>query len=270
MIRKFYLVNSIGQTQTLTDKGTRVFMNEPNGLGYSNSLNTVTRPDFLTLVSTEQAFGTISGEVIFYDTDNADRYQKYNDFVTFLTYAPLKFYYELPLSTPETYYCDVELLSIEKSESGTDNFMRCQISLQMLSRWKGAKVTLTGSGSTYTITNDGHIPVGFEITIEGSMENPYFTLEQDGEVYGEAKFDDATAFDSVYVNSADGQQNVVLMQGGSVIANPLSYQDLSISNGSIYVTFVKLARGESTLTIGMDSGSVTSVSIAFEPIYRSV
>ena len=102
------------------------------------------------------------------------------------------------------------------------------------------------------------------------MSNPYITLTQDGEMYGEAKFIDSTAFDKVSVNSNDGKQEVALEQGGSVLPNPLSYQDLSISNGSIYVTFIKLARGTSTLAIGMDSGSITNVTIKFTPIYRSV
>ena len=270
MIRKFYLKNSKGQTQTLTDKATRIFLNAPTGLGYANTLNTLTRPDYLSLTSTDLNFGTVSGEVIFYQSENSDRYEAYNDFVSFLSFTPLELYYSIPTSPAQVFHCDVEVLNLDKGESGTDNFMRCALSLQMLSRWKGEEVTLTGSSLTYTITNDGHIPVGFEITIEGSLTNPYFTLEQDGEMYGEAKFTDSTAFSSVYVNSNDGDQNVVLEQGGAIIANPLSYQDLSISNGAIYVTFVKLARGESTLTIGMDSGSVSSVNISFEPIYRSV
>ena len=102
------------------------------------------------------------------------------------------------------------------------------------------------------------------------MVNPYITLTQDNEMYGEAKFDDSTGFSKVFVNSRDGEQEVILEQGGSVLPNPLSYQDLSISNGAIYVTFVKLARGTSTLAIGMDSGSITGVTIKHTPLYRSV
>ena len=100
------------------------------------------------------------------------------------------------------------------------------------------------------------------------MENPYFTLEQNNEVYGEGKFLDT--FSKVIVNSEDGRQMVELQQSGSVLPNPLGYQDLSISNGSIYVTFVKLARGTSTLTVGVDSGTVSSFTVNYTPLYRSV
>lgn len=268
MYRKFYLENSNGQTVTLTEQSTKIFLNNPTGLGYSKSITTNQYADALSIVTEDQSFGSVGGEVLFYDSTNQSKYEKFNEFVSFLSYSPLKFYYALPIG--RTFYCDVAVTSLDKTEVKTDGFMRCPITLQMLSRWKGEEIVETGTVTSYTLTNDGHMPVGFEITIEGSLENPYFTLSQNNEVYGEAKFNDATAFDSVFVNSKDSEQNVILEQGGSVLANPLSYQDLSISNGSIYVTFVKLARGESTLTIGMDSGSVSNVEIKFTPIYRSV
>lgn len=274
MIRKFWLTNGT-ETNGVPNKveftlpSSRIYLNNPTGLGYSQTIATTQYAD--TLVGTEtQAFPTIAGEVVFLDGANSDRYEKYNDFVDFLTYSPLILHYQIPKTSPEEYTMDVQVVSLEKTESKQDNLMRCNFSLQGLSRWKGTEVAITGSASSYSITNNGHIPCGFEITITGNLKNPYITLEQDGELYGEAKFDSSTAFNSVYVDSKDGEQNVILEQGGSVLPNPLSYQDLSISNGAIYVTFVKLARGTSTLTIGMDSGSITSVDIKFTPLYRSV
>lgn len=268
--RKFWITNGDGQTVYLAEESSKIFLNNPTGLGMSNAITTNQYSEALSVIDTMQNFASISGEMVFYDYANSSRYDQYNDFITFLQSAPLTFFYEIPTPTPQTYSMDVALSSIDKTESKTDGLMRCAFTLQGLSRWKGDAVTITGSGDTYSITNDGHMPVGFEITIEGTMENPYITLSQDGDLYGEAKFDDSTAFDSVYINSNDGQQEVILEQGGSVMPNPLSYQDLSISNGAIYVTFVKLARGTSTLQIGMDSGSITSVKIEFTPMYRSV
>lgn len=268
--RKFWMTNGNGQTVQFTDSVSKIFLNNPTGLGITNTLTSNVYANQLNVISNDQNFNTIGGEYIFWDYLNRDKYAQYNDFVTFLTFKPLTLYYEIPTVPADTFSIDVDVLSIDKTEVKTDGMLRCSFQLQTLSRWKGTEVTVTGSGNTYTLTNDGHIPVGFEITIEGSLENPYITLSQDNELYGEAKFDDSTAFDSVYVNSKDGEQNVILEQGGSVLANPLSYQDLSISNGAIYVTFVKLARGQSTLEIGMDSGSISSVSIKYTPIYRSV
>lgn len=270
-IRKFWMTNGKGTTKQFADSISTIFLNNPTGLGMTNTLTSNVYQNQLNVILSEQNFGTIGGEMVFYDVANADKYSQYNDFVEFLTYKPLTLYYQIPTSPTETYSIDVDVLSLDKTEVKTNGTLRSTFSFQCLSRWKGSEITLTGSGSSYTITNGSHMPVGFEITIEGTdMENPYFTLTQDGDLYGEAKFDDSTGFNSVYVNSNDGKQSVELEQGGSIIANPLSYQDLSISNGAIYVTFTKLARGESTLAIGMDSGTLTSVKIKYTPIFRSV
>lgn len=268
--REFTLTNSKNVSWTLTDHSVKSFLNSPQGLGFQQNIGTVRYGESQVVTTREFAFPQVSGEVLFYDTSNANRYDLYNQFTRFLADSPFVLSYKIPTSPNKTYYLDCVVSQITKTESSTDGMMKCNLSLLGLGFWKSDEVALTGAGTTYTIDNDGDFPVGFEITIEGSLENPYVTLEQDSELYGEAKFDDSTAFDKVYVDSKDGEQNVILEQGGSVLPNPLSYQDLSISNGSIYVTFIKLARGTNTLTIGMDSGSITSVSIKYTPQYRSV
>lgn len=267
--RKFWMSNGQG-TQVYFTRDCNIFLSNPTGLGYTNTVTTNQYANALNVITTEQNFATVGGELLFMSDDNKDKYEQYNDFVEFLSHEPLTFYYQLPNTNEDVYSMDVAVGSLDKTETKNDDILRCTFSLMGLSRWQGTEVTVNGTGDTYTIANPSHMPIGFEITITGSLVNPYFTLSQDGDVYGEAKFDSSTAFDSIYVNSRDGKQEVVLEQGGSVIANPLGYQDLSISNGSIYVTFVKLARGTSTLTIGGDSGAVTSVEIKYIPLYRSV
>lgn len=270
-MREFWIKNGKGSFTYFNKESSKIFLANPTGLGYSNAITTNQYADALSLVNEAQNFATVGGEMVFWDDANSNRYTKYNNFISFLQEEPLTLYYKIPTSTPKTFSMDVAVANIDKTESKEDGLMRCVFSLLGLSRWKGDEETVTGSASSYSLTNNGHMPVGFEITITGTnLENPYITLEQNSEIYGEAKFIDSTAFDKVSVNSNDGKQEVSLEQGGSVLPNPLSYQDLSISNGSIYVTFIKLARGTSTLAIGMDSGSLTSVNIKFTPMYRSV
>lgn len=267
--RRFWLTNAKNETWEFTDQTVKSFLCNPEGLGFKKSMDLIRYGEKLKVDSLDYDFPEPSGEIIFCDTNNADRYSFYSEFVRFVMEEPLILSYELPLETPVVYTLECHVSKLTKTESAK-NMLVCSIEFQGLSFWKGEEVEQTGSSSSYTITNNGDYPVGFEITIEGSMVNPYFTLEQDGDLYGEAKFIDSTAFSKVYVNSNDGEQNVILEQGGSIAPNPLSYQDLSISNGSIYVTFVKLAKGESVLTIGMDSGSITGVDIKYAPVYRSV
>ena len=268
MIREFTLINSNNESWTFTDQTLKVFLNNPQGLGFSRKATTIRYGNRQNLTDITDNFPSPNGEILFYDSANNDRYTEYNQFCRFITYEPLKLVYSVP--SVSQYSLDCIVTSLNKTESKQDGILTCPVVFQGLSFWKGAEVVKTGTSASYTLTNPGDYPVGFEITIEGSPVNPCVQLEQDSELYGEAKFIDSTAFDSVYVNSNDGEQNVILEQNSSVLPNPLGYQDLSISNGSIYVTFVKLARGESTLTIGKDSGSLTSVEIKFTPLYRSV
>lgn len=272
--RKFWMINSNNERWNLTERELKTFLNNPQGLGFQKNITTNRFGNAQTLTDITDTFPTPNGEVLFYDSANASRYEKYNEFVKFLSYDPITLYYQLPFSIysqiPNIYTLECVVGTLTKTESKNDGLMTCPITFNALSFYKGDPVEINGSGLTYTLTNNADFPIGFEIELDGSLVNPYITLEQDNELYGEAKFIDSVAFDNVYIDSIDGEQNLILEQGGSVLPNPLSYQDLSISNGSIYVTFVKLARGESTLTIGMDSGSLTSAKIKFTPIYRSV
>jgi len=268
MIREFTLYNSDNNTWYFTDKDFKSFLCDPQGLGLQRQLNVARYGNTQRIVGVTENFPVASGDVLFYDSINDDRYEKYNQFVRFTSHEPLTLIYTVP--GVGNFSLDCVVSSIQKTETKLDHILTCPITFQGLSLWKGTEQTITGTANTYNIENLGDFPCGFEITIQGNLTNPYILLSQDEELYGEAKFDDTTAFNSLYLNSNDGEQNVILQQGGSVLPNPLSYQDLSISNGSIYVTFVKLARGISELEIGYESGSITSVEIKYQPIYRSV
>ena len=268
MYRTFYLTNSLGNTWQLTDQSFKAFLNNPQGLGQSETLTTTIYGEVARVDDEEFAFPQVSGELLFYDDANSDRYQKYNNFARFISYTPLTLHYTIPTSPAETYTLPCYCVTISKSETGRNGILTCGVTFQGTDFWHGEEVTVTGT-SSISLTNEGDYPVGFEITIEGTgMTEPYFTLTQD-DIYGETKLLTET-FTSIYINSNDTEQNMELESNGSVLANPLSYQDLSISNGSIYVTFLKLKRGTSTLDIGMTSGTLTGVTIKFTPRYRSV
>lgn len=268
--RRFWIVNSLGQITYLTEKSTKISLSNPKGLGYSSTLDTVQYSNMLKVIDSRQEFLKIEGDMQFYDSQNSSRYEKYNQFISFLTHAPLTIYYQLPTEPVQTYHADIELSSIGKTESGSNRILSCDFSFQQLSRWKGEEITISGSDDSYTIVNEGHMPAGFMIVMEGNMTDPYFTLSQDGQIYGEARFVSQTAFNRVCLDSTDGQQALELQQGGTILADPLSYQDLEISDGAIYTTFLKLATGSSVLTVGSESGTITSVTINYSPLFRSV
>lgn len=272
--RKFWIINNSNEQWDLTEKDFKAFLNNPTGLGFKKTIEMTRYGEKAVKNNETYDFPSVQGELLFYDSANSNRYDKYNQFVRFVMDTPLKLYYQIPVSISsqiaDIYSMDCEITQLDKTESKPDRLMRCNVTFSGLGFWEGDEVTISGSGLSYTIENKGDFPVGFEIAFDGNFSNPYFTLSQDGEIYGECKFDDSqNTFSNVYVNSNDGEQDIVLKQSGTILPNPLSYQDLSISNGNIYVTFVKLARGTTQLTIG--AGTVqTNAEIKFTPAYRSV
>ena len=274
LYRRFWLINGDGERWDLTDKEFKSFLNNPTGLGFRKTIEVTRYGEKANKNNEVYDFPQPSGELLFYDTYNSTRYDKYNKFIRFLMSQPITLYYMIPVSYISgianifTLNCDVT--EVQKTESKTDHILTSSIVFNGLGFYEGDEISVNGTTDTYTLTNEGDFPVGFEITVEGSLTKPYITLSQDGELYGEAKFVGTQSYNSLYVNSNDGEQNIILQQGGSVIPNPLSYQDLSISNGSIYVTFVKLAKGVSELSIGVESGSISNVNIKYSPKYRSV
>lgn len=279
MIRQFTLTNSLGQTWTLTDKEFKSFLNSPQNLGVNRTITATRYGNAQNLDNITDNFPTPSGEVIFYDSDNSDRYIKYYSFCRFISYEPLTFRYIVPGITPytgvSTYSLKCVVSSLSKTESQTDKTLRCPITFQGLGFWIGSLIHTdnftTVSELSIELNNNSDYEIGFHISLTGNVYNPFFTLTQDGTLYGECRIQDSEIwFDSVDVHSADGEQNIVLTENGSVLENPLSYQDLSISNGQIYVTFLKMKKGVSTLYVGAESGSFNYIGVSYNEIYRSV
>ena len=274
LYRRFWLINGDGERWDLTDKEFKSFLNNPTGLGFRKTIEITRYGEKANKNNEVYDFPQPSGELLFYDTYNSTRYDKYNKFIRFLMSQPITLYYMIPVSyisgIANIFTLDCDVTEVQKTESKADHILTSSIVFNGLGFYEGDEISVNGTTDTYTLTNEGDFPVGFEITVEGSLTKPYITLSQDGELYGEAKFVGTNAYNSLYLNSNDGEQNIILQQGGSVIPNPLSYQDLSISNGSIYVTFVKLAKGVSELSIGVESGSISNVNIKYSPKYRSV
>ncbi len=278
MIRRFILYNSKNQSWTFTDTDFKCFLSSPQGLGLNRNVVTTRYGYAQELSDIVETFPTPSGELKFYDTANESRYEKYNQFCRFIANEPLYLEYILPTTGSEaskTFRIKCVVSSLGKTESEENGVLSCPIQFCGLSFYEGMAIAMNGASTGTTVslslTNDSDFPVGVHFIASGTdMMNPSLTFTQDNEVYGEAKFIDSNGFSEVTIDSNDSRQRLELKQGGSVVANPLSYQDLSISNGSIYVTFVKLARGTSRLKYSVDSGSISSVGASFTPLYRSV
>ena len=90
-MRKFYITNGKNNVKYLTVPSSKIFMNDPKGLGYSQTLSTDQYGNKIN-AQADTNFGTIDGEIVFLNDTMSGKYDKYNSFVDFLSYKPLVLY----------------------------------------------------------------------------------------------------------------------------------------------------------------------------------
>lgn len=283
MARQFYLENSLGKKYELTNKNFKQFLNEPEGLGFSKNLN-VLRIGNVELITDEQySMPSISGEVLFYDNlENA--YQDYLEFINFVRYSPLKLYY-LPPNMLFPYYIECSITQVDKSEYQRKGYLSCPVTFYGYTLWQNSQESnlvvsnnenkdgkyyelirpyhyAGNSLNSIEINNTGDVPIGFVFEVVGSVTNPRLIASQNGIVYGQLKLNGT--FDYIRVDSNDLTESIYLENNGTVITNPLSYQDLSIADGVSDITFFKLKIGESKLSFSCDKISSFQGNVSFK------
>lgn len=283
MARQFYLENSLGKKYELTNKNFKQFLNEPEGLGFSKNLNVLRIGNDELITDEQYSMPSISGEVLFYDNlENA--YQDYLEFINFVRYSPLKLYY-LPPNMLFPYYIECSITQVDKSEYQRVGYLSCPVTFYGYTLWQNSQEsTLTVGNSeskdgkyyelirpyhypgnslnSIEINNTGDVPIGFVFEVVGSVTNPRLIASQNGVVYGQLKLNGT--FDYIRVDSNDLTESIYLENNGTVITNPLSYQDLSIADGVSDITFFKLKIGESKLSFSCDKISSFEGNVSFK------
>lgn len=268
-MRKFYLTNALGDNYYLTDKNINSFLNRPDGLGFARTIATQRLGNSELLTSSSYNMPQPNGEILFFDADKS--YQSYYDFIKFLSYRPIRFNY-IPDNSIEPYYIECEIVTLGKSEiSPNDSVLHCPIAIYGKSMWRTSNqytmvllneavddgkfynlvrpYNYSGSSlSDIEFNNNGTLPAGFVIEIEGAIQNPQLSAyDENGVRYGVMKLNGN--FDYLRVNTNDTEQEIYLEKDGSVLANPTAYQDLSVADGVSIVTFFKLKTGKSKLVL---------------------
>ena len=271
MVRQFYLENSLGKRYELTNKNFKHFLNEPEGFGFSKSLDVLRLGNNELITNEQYSMPNISGDILFYD-DVEKAYQDYLEFVNFVRYSPLKLYY-LPPNLLFPYYIECNITQVDKSEYKKEGFLSCPITIYGYTLWQNSQENILtvsnnenkdgkyyelirpyhysgNSLNSIEINNIGDVPVGFVFEILGSVTNPRLVATQNGSIYGQLKLNGT--FDYIMIDSNDLTETIYLENKGIVITNPLSYQDLSIADGVSDITFFKLKIGESKLSFSCD------------------
>ena len=205
MVRKFKLINNLGQEYSLMDIDNYCLLTEPNGLGYSYSTEYEQLGDtFVTnLRRIEQ--GQVNGQVNFL------KYENYKALVDFIERSEkLRLSYTIPYTDGEKeYFKDIQIQSISKSEIQPNGVLSESIVFDALSLWYEEKVTIFDMNrqdnelrwdftwnarfGTYDIrwlefVNEGHVEAPVEISIDGEVINPVIKLYVDNELYQEVTF----------------------------------------------------------------------------------
>lgn len=291
--RKFSLVNGNNATWTFADPNIKVFGTNPSGLGFSTDASFLRLGDDQLLTYEQYSMVEKTLDIIFYDDTLEKIYKKYNDFIKFLSYKDIYLLYQTPASST-SYRMKVQVTSLSKGEVSPDNSaLTCALSLLPMTFWEdNIKNTIevsndsgeggksypldrpyyyaSSSASNIQIESIGTINAPVEITINGTATNPQYSMfDENDNLIGIGRF--VGTFDSVYVNSDEAEENIVLTQGGVALDNPYNYQDLTIGQADeSYVTFLKLQAGVNKIVFSLDAGFDGTVKIEWRNRYVSV
>lgn len=198
-VREFKLVNEKGQEYSLMDIREHCLLTEPNGLGYSYSTEYEQLGNtFVTnLRRIEQ--GKIEGQANFLKYDN------YKALIDFIEHSEqLRIKYTVPYSNGnKTYFKDIQIQEISKSEIQPNGVLSESIKFDTLSLWYSENTFVYDSteqpgemrwnftwdarfgdhqSKEAQFINDGHTEAPIEVTIEGEAVNPTITLMVENEL----------------------------------------------------------------------------------------
>lgn len=293
-VRNFWLTNADDNRYELRDLNANnsvTFLHEPEGLGYSVELSTVKIGNTDIIMSEQYNLGSFAGDLVFLGTV-PEIYQQYQNFLSFLAKKPIMLHYKTP-NTNGNYRCLVRVVSVEKTEvSAEDGAMHCPIQMYRQGMWFNDPANTIdiyndiADGKSYPLdrpysygalslenvqlANAGMTDTSLKVEIFGSVTDPEWSLfDDEANQYGAAKI--LGTYDYVRVDSDDLGEDIHLERGGSVIANAINYQDLTVgSPQQVFVTFLKLKPGTSTLRFDLGDDFSGFVRLTWSNAYVSV
>lgn len=291
--RKFWLINGEGQKFDLTNFND-AFLNDPQGLGFTNTVNVTRLGNSQRLNSIVDNLDNFGGELLFKNSNNnVTSYDNYNRFTIFISKLPLYFYYKTPAMVSESFYREVVVNSLDKTQVDYEsNLMHCDISFTPLTMWKNDNLTIVEAGAgkslgkKYKLTrkyayssvgygnlklfNNSPSNVSMIIEINGKCTNPRFSLyDSSGNIYGVCRL--IGTFDYVYINSDEIAEEIKLRLNDAWINNAVNYQDFTVGiPNQAYLTFCYLRPGESGMKFAFDNEFNGNVKVAWRDEYATV
>lgn len=251
MVRKFSLLNEKGQEYSLMDINNYCLLTDPSGLGYSyNSEYEQLGNTFINTIRTIGQ-GSISGTLNFLNYDN------YRKLIKFMQSSQkLQLEYVVPyVGGEKTFYRDVELNSISKSQVQPNGIISESITLTTLSLWYEKVNTI------YTIedndnvvrwdfdfdsywngydvrnleyTNLGDVEAPIEVIVNGEVINPRLELYIEGELYQTITISDTIEeYEQLIYNSKENEFAIKKRLADGTYESLFSLDYIDFSNDNV-------------------------------------
>lgn len=251
MVRKFSLLNEKGQEYSLMDINNYCLLTDPSGLGYSyNSEYEQLGNTFINTIRTIGQ-GSISGTLNFLNYDN------YRKLIKFMQSSQkLQLEYVVPyVGGEKTFYRDVELNSISKSQIQPNGIISESITLTTLSLWYEKVNTI------YTIedndnvvrwdfdfdsywngydvrnleyTNLGDVEAPIEVIVNGEVINPRLELYIEGELYQTITISDTIEeYEQLIYNSKENEFAIKKRLADGTYESLFSLDYINFSNDNV-------------------------------------
>lgn len=251
MVRKFSLLNEKGQEYSLMDINNYCLLTDPSGLGYSyNSEYEQLGNTFINTIRTIGQ-GSISGTLNFLNYDN------YRKLIKFMQSSQkLQLEYVVPyVGGEKTFYRDVELNSISKSQIQPNGIISESITLTTLSLWYEKVNTI------YTIedndnvvrwdfdfdsywngydvrnleyTNLGDVEAPIEVIVNGEVINPKLELYIEGELYQTITISDTIEeYEQLIYNSKENEFAIKKRLADGTYESLFSLDYINFSNDNV-------------------------------------
>lgn len=244
-MRRFYIQNEYGEKIEM--QGGSVFLSDPAGLGFSDSVEYMAADGFFIETSREAMQIEKTGTLVFLP---ARAYAEYREFASWVFAAKrLTLAYS---ADGDWYFCDVDITDMEKAELGPGGVLEVPVTFMPLSPWYSPydlNLTMEGEGmggiKSYAYTYPcrysnsaragvldfsvtAQIPCDFQLTLPGAVQNPILTARRldTGETLGRV--------DLSSVSAAAGESIVfstVPREAGALLKTPQGETDLTAQLG---------------------------------------
>ena len=284
MVREFNLINDKGQKYSLMDIENSALMTEPTGLGYTyaDEYEQLGNTFISNLRKIEQ--GQIEGTLNFLKYDN------YRNIVNFIEKSSgLRFEYKVPYEDGEkTYYKDIQLQSITKTEKATNGIISEGVIFDNLSLWYMENTAIYemsgGDGemrwdfswdprfSNYsvrslTFVNEGHVEAPIEVTIDGNVQNPKIQLYIEGILYQEVPFTiTLTQYEKLLYGTKENNFYLLKQEGDGTTSNIFNLSVVTFNNDNI----IRLPQDKSCELRLVADNDIASAQVKIFTYYKAI